>query len=387
MPEEEQSVQRGSVSAVVIPAFEPDERLTDLAASFAACGNAVIVIDDGSGDAYRHIFDRLTLHCIVLHHSKNLGKGAALKTAFRYIDDCMPRVACITTVDADGQHLLTDAEKIAMTAWANPGTLVLGSRAFGGRVPLRSILGNRITCWFFRRISGVTLHDTQTGLRAFDRSLLKTMRKIPGSRYEYEMNVLLRCARGQVPIKEVSIRTVYHDRKNSCSHFHAVKDSFRIYRNLLKFSASSLAGFSADYILFLGLQSVLPAGAETLVLSNVLARICSAALNYGLNNRLVFHNSVSVKKTLPQYAALATGILAANSAILSFLADDLGVPSPAAKLITEITLFCLSYSVQVHFIFRRNGHDQAGESDAVSSQAKRKSGSYASQKARKGLPA
>lgn len=342
-----------ATSAVVIPAYQPDENLPALAEKFEDSGNLILVVDDGSGETYRHIFDALDSSCIVLRHEHNRGKGAALKTAFAYIEACQPGIGVITTVDADGQHLPADAAHVALAAWMNPGTLTLGCREFDGDIPLRSKLGNKITQIVFHAVSGVRLHDTQTGLRAFDRSLLRQMLAIPGERYEYEMNVLLACSRQHIPMQEVPICTVYHDKQNSCSHFDAVRDSFRIYKNLLKFSASSILSFAADYGLFLALQALLPAGAHTLLLGNVLARVCSAALNYELNSRAVFRDHSPAKQTLPRYAALAAGILAANSVILSVLVHGLHLPAALAKILTELLLFSLSYVVQSRFIFRR----------------------------------
>ena len=73
----------------------------------------------------------------------------------------------------------------------NPSHLVLGARAFVGKVPARSRFGNKVTAGLFHLITGQKVTDTQTGLRAFTTNLIPFMLKIEGQRYEYEMNVLL----------------------------------------------------------------------------------------------------------------------------------------------------------------------------------------------------
>ena len=357
-------------SAAVIPAYQPEATLPALAQALADDGHVVLVVDDGSGAAYASVWQQLPPGCIVLHHAVNRGKGAALKTAFTYIAEALPCVGCIVTVDADGQHLPPDAMHAALAAWTNPGTLVLGSRSFSGDIPLRSRLGNRITRSVFRAVSGLRLQDTQTGLRAFDLSLLDQMRAIPGERYEYETNVLLYCSRNRIPVREIPIATVYLDRKNSCSHFSTLRDSLRIYRNLLRFFLSSAVSFAADYLLFLLLTAVLPAGPGRLLASNILARTASASLNYTLNARSVFHDGRPWQRTLPQYAALAAGILAANSLLLSALAHGLGLPAAAAKLLTELLLFSASYLVQSRWIFRGSGQRGGGTHDACTDAAR-----------------
>ena len=96
--------------------------------------------------------------------SANLGKGAALKSAFRHIfglDDDSTR--CIITLDADGQHSVEDV--LAMARRCECGNMVIGVRSFTGDVPFRSRFGNVLTRWVLRWTSKLNLDDTQSGLR------------------------------------------------------------------------------------------------------------------------------------------------------------------------------------------------------------------------------
>lgn len=123
-------------------------------------------------------------------------------------------------------------------------------------------------------------------------------------------------------------------------------------KTALKFASSSLASFLLDYLLFLlfawGTRSL----AWGLVGSNIAARLVSACFNYSLNKYLVFHGGGQVSQGLPQYVLLAAGILTANSVLLHGL-TALGLAAPLAKLITEMTLFAVSFSVQTLVIFRK----------------------------------
>lgn len=60
---------------VVIPSYEPEERLIKLTAQLVAKDLDVIVVDDGSGEKYLPIFDQLA-GARVLRHAENQGKGA-----------------------------------------------------------------------------------------------------------------------------------------------------------------------------------------------------------------------------------------------------------------------------------------------------------------------
>lgn len=97
-------------------------------------------------------------------------------------------------MDADGQHCVEDAISLCDLADKYPDELILGSRGLKENVPLRSRIGNTVTRAVYRLFTGIKIHDTQRGLRAFSLELIPELLKIPGEHYEYEMNVLLEFA-------------------------------------------------------------------------------------------------------------------------------------------------------------------------------------------------
>ena len=343
-------------TVVLIPAYQPGEPLLPLLKAFAGAGCRIVLVDDGSGSTFREIFKNVPEGTRVLTHEKNLGKGEALKTGLAYIRDHFEKDTVIVTADADGQHRVEDAMKICRAAAACPGALVLGSRTFEGSVPLRSRLGNAMTRIAFRLSAGLRVRDTQTGLRAFHINLLPRMLEIEGSRYEYEMNVLLSFARAGVPILEEEIPTIYID-GNASSHFDTVRDSFRVFREILRFSASSLTGFAVDYLLY----SLLLLLTGSLPLSNVGARMVSASVNYSLNRNFVFRHREGFARSAFSYFLLAAVILFFNTLVLEFLVTHLGAGRMAAKLITELFFFIISWSVQRTFIFKKGNKNNDRE--------------------------
>ncbi|MGX8715550.1 MAG: glycosyltransferase family 2 protein, partial [Lachnospiraceae bacterium] len=248
----------------VIPAYEPDEKLIQLVKQlhirplpeeFSELW--ILIVDDGSSSACSPVFDRLRKEfddCRILVHPVNRGKGAALKTAFAYLLDIAEPDDVVVLMDADGQHKIEDAMRVALRCAEDRGTagasgdsghwgvsavsggnvfsLYTGSRHFSGRIPLKSRLGNKITRKVFKLVSGIGMEDTQTGLRAFQAGLLEQLIRIPGDRYEYEMNMLMQLGRDRVPIIEVPIETIY-EKSNPTSHFNPLKDSLKIYREIV----------------------------------------------------------------------------------------------------------------------------------------------------------
>lgn len=301
------------MSVVIIPAYKPDETLINIANRLWRYGCRIVVVDDGSGKEYQTVFESISDICVILRHSENKGKGAAIKTALAYIKEEFWDMNLIGVMDCDGQHLPEDMVKLLEFAGTHRKAMVLGVREVGKHMPLKSRLGNRITRIVFRIASGVKVTDTQTGLRAFGTDLLDRLLSIEGERYEYEMNVLMALAKAGIPIKEVPTHTIYRDSSNSSSHFRAVQDSVRIYKDILKFTMSSFSSFVLDYLLFSALMLILPHTAALVLAANLLARLISACYNYCMNCRFVFHT---------------------------------------AKLITECTLFLFSWAVQNWMIFR-----------------------------------
>lgn len=332
----------------LIPAYKPETFLLELVHRLKECGISVVLVDDGSGFEYENLFLECNRYAEVLHHNQNSGKGCALKTGLDYICTHFPLDSIIVTVDADGQHRVEDAIAVCSMAEKNPNTLVLGSRKLKGNVPLRSQIGNTVTRFIYRLTTGLSIYDTQTGLRAFSGALIPKLLEVSGERYEYEMNVLLKFAKEQIPMMEYEIETVYLD-NNASSHFNAVKDSVRIYKEILKFSASSLISFFVDYIVY----SLLLLWGCGLTGANVFARMISASVNYTLNRRMVFKSKENLFVSACKYTALAVGVLVGNTAVLHLLVNTCGIHWMLAKIVTEFMFFVLNWMVQRLLVFRK----------------------------------
>ena len=334
----------------LIPAYKPSSDLLNLLKSLSNLGFCIVVVNDGSGLDYEKLFFDCSRYAEVLHHEKNQGKGSALKTGLRYIYKTYRADCIVVTVDADGQHLASDALKIVKLAESSPQSIILGCRKLGKTAPLRSRFGNGITRFVFHCSTGRKVYDTQTGLRAFDGNMIPKMIVIEGERYEYEMNVLLRLAKENTAIIEQEIETIYLD-NNASSHFDAVKDSARIYKEILKFSAASFVGFLTDYAAY----SLLLLFGCGLTLSNVIARILSASVNFTLNRKIVFKSDVNLLQAALKYIILALCILAGNTLVLNLLVNELNINRMLAKLITELLFFMISWIVQRTVVFKHKG--------------------------------
>ena len=72
---------------ILIPAYEPDNKLISLVNELSNENINILIVDDGSGLSYKNIFDKCKEYADVISYKTNKGKGYALKTGLKYIKD------------------------------------------------------------------------------------------------------------------------------------------------------------------------------------------------------------------------------------------------------------------------------------------------------------
>lgn len=344
---------------VIIPSYEPDEKLTKLLSDLRREGfTRLVVVDDGSGGAYEKYFRaaKEEFHCDVLYHSVNQGKGRALKTAFDFVLRKYPEAVGCLTADSDGQHTPDCIAACGQALLQNPGALIMGCRCFDREdVPARSEFGNKCTRIVMKYLAGVSVSDTQTGLRGIPADFMKKLLSVKGERFEFETNMLMETRTENIPIVEVPIRTIYIE-ENKSSHFHPIRDSIRIYRIFGSFLFSSLSSSVVDLALFSLFCYVLKDrqwGSITYITAaTVLARLLSAFYNYFLNHRMVFQSRHSMKDTIWKYALLAAVQMACSAFLVNILYPFFGGAEVLVKIPVDVLLFFASFVIQRELVYR-----------------------------------
>jgi putative flippase GtrA len=330
---------------VLIPAYKPDERLVTLAGELISMNIRLFVVDDGSGSEFSNIFNSLRSSGVdVFVHDINRGKGAALKTGIGNLKD-NKEIKGIITADADGQHTSADIKAAIDMQRTHPDALVIGVRKFGGKVPLRSRIGNTITRGVFHYITGNKVSDTQTGLRGLPSNLFDRLCELEGERYEFEMNMLLKAGDWGADIIELPIRTVYID-NNKSSHFDSIKDSWRIYKQIVIYCASSIFSYLVDYGLYILLGII---GFKYLAYRYIIARVSSGIVNYLINRHMVFKQGSS--SSAVKYFMLAILLTIIGSYAISWL-QKAGIGGLIAKPLVDIPLFFIGFYVQKFTVFK-----------------------------------
>ncbi len=343
---------------VIIPSYEPDEKLIRLLEQLHADGFLnLVLVDDGSGEEYQHFFEQAEKEfaCDVLHHEGNKGKGRALKTAFAFVLQKIPDIPGCITADSDGQHSPECILACAEALLEHPDALIMGCRCFAQEnVPVRSELGNKCTRVVMKYLTGVSVSDTQTGLRGIPTSFMKELLEVKGERFEFETNMLMETKVGKIPIVEVPIQTIYIE-DNKTSHFNPIKDSIRIYMIFGKFLFSSLSSSVVDlafFSLFCHFFRGRQWGSITYIMvATVLARILSATYNYSVNYKVVFKSRGSLLTTLSRYVLLAVLQMSCSALLVNMLYPLLGGAEVLVKIPVDVLLFFLSFIIQREFVY------------------------------------
>ncbi len=344
---------------IIIPSYEPDEKLLGLIDELNRSRlSPIIVVDDGSdGERFGDLFNEAAQKgAVVLRHAVNMGKGRALKTAFNYCLNTYTELTGVVTADSDGQHGPEDIKKCMDALGADPQALVLGVRNFDqADVPARSVFGNKTTRRVMKILLGLSISDTQTGLRGIGTEFMKYLLTEDGERYEFETNMLIATRDLGIQIKEVPIKTIYLD-ENKSSHFNPIVDSMRIYAIFVKFLFSSLSSSVVDMVMFSIFCAIfrnVPVAIGYIMLATIMARVISAIYNFLINYKIVFKGKGSKTKAAIKYFVLAICIMLLSGCLVTFGHGIFsGVPEIVVKVPVDCLLFLLSFVVQREVVYK-----------------------------------
>ena len=322
----------------LIPAYQPEEKLPTLAEELTALGFTTVVIDDGSGKDYDDIFRSTKKSAVVLRYEPNRGKGEALRHGLRYIKEHFEAPYSVVTADSDGQHRTQDIIKVSGIAAENPDSLVIGKRLLDKSSPIKSRIGNGLTRGFYHLFTGRKIYETQTGLRAFSDRQIERFLKLPGHRYEYEIDMML--VASDIDIIETEIKTVYFN-NNANTHFRPIEDTISLNKEFFRYKIPSVISAAFDYLLFV-LFYIL---SGVLLVSNVKARILSMVLKYLLNRTVFF----AEKATAVRYLITSVIIIVLDTVALWGL-NAIGVNVYVAKLLSGVLMIGVSILIRKIFM-------------------------------------
>lgn len=189
-------------TVAIIPAYNEEAHIAQVIAETMQFVQHVLVVDDGSRDLTQKRAE--AAGAIVLHHAVNMGKGIALKTGFEAAQQLNPDV--IITIDGDGQH---DPKEIPRFIGAMKyADIIIGERQLNRDMPLVFKIGNFVLHKAFLLLFGASIHDTQSGYRAFKRDIYGKIRW-DSNGYSVETEMLIKAIKNGLVCREIPVKTVY----------------------------------------------------------------------------------------------------------------------------------------------------------------------------------
>jgi glycosyltransferase involved in cell wall biosynthesis len=210
--------------AIVIPVYNHEATVAGVVRQCLELGYPVFVVDDGSTDStYEKIQDISGV--VILRHSQNRGKGAALLTGF---SEAAKSVDWAVTLDADGQHRPADIPRLLTAVPEGKRPIVLGRREGmqAEHVPWASRFGRKFSNFWVRASGGPAVSDTQSGMRLYP--LPETLNlPVRARRFQFEVEVLVKAGWYGITVQEAPIHVSYAPKNERISHYRGFVDFMR----------------------------------------------------------------------------------------------------------------------------------------------------------------
>jgi glycosyltransferase involved in cell wall biosynthesis len=211
----------------ICPAYNESGRIGPLLDKLIPMVDQVCVVDDGSTDnTFEEASER---EVIILQHSINRGKGAAIRTGIDYF--LKSDLDVILFIDADGQHSPLDIKKFRKKIINSDAEVFIASR-FGSEnwvenMPFMRKISNllsRFGIWVL--YNGLIIEDPQNGYRAYRRKAISNI-ECNTTGYEAETEILIDAYLKGFEFDTVYIDSIYDGHEHS-SKFSLLMDTWKI---------------------------------------------------------------------------------------------------------------------------------------------------------------
>ncbi len=345
-----------------MPVQNPDELFVDYVRELVGSGlNKIIVIDDGSSEAYSPIIQDIAgiPECDLIRKDDPCGIAWAVKDGFEYYLDRHydETYDGVVYIEGRGRYAWADVDNVAKAVSENPSSLILGEREFDKDVENNKKIGNRVTIMIFDFLYGIRTKDPQTGLRGFPNRIIPNILQIEGVDYQYMLNMMIQGKKHGIPIVSLRNEQISTNRQVFTKPYPKKNAGF-IYKDLMmhfiKYIISALVSFGLDIALFQIFVGILqPHHSAYILMSTIFARAISSVWTFLFNRKVVFHSDDNLVKSLVKFYGLVAIQMFASGGLVTIIFNAIRIiPEAVIKVIVDFSIFLISYKVEKQFIFK-----------------------------------
>ncbi|MBK5107816.1 MAG: glycosyltransferase family 2 protein [Anaerolineales bacterium] len=220
--------------SVIIPVYNEKSTIEEILRRVKAeeIATEILVIDDGSIDGTREILENLDQdsQLRVIHHDRNRGKGAAVRTGFQNAEG-----EVFLIQDADLEYDPRDYPSMIQPIEEGIADVVYGSRFLGG--PRRTVMfwhmvANKMLTFMTNLLYNTILSDMETGYKVFKREIVDGMH-IHANSFDFEPEFTAKILKKKVRVYEVPIS--FNPRDYDEGKKIGMRDAFQAVWTLFKY--------------------------------------------------------------------------------------------------------------------------------------------------------
>ena len=191
---------------VCIPTFNEEKPIADVIKKSLKYVDQVIVCDDGSSDLTAE--KAKIAGAVVIKHEKNMGKGHAMKSLFKYAKDVNADI--IVTIDGDGQFLPEQIETLLKPILENSYDVVIGNRfSDDEEMPSYRKIGNKMLDRITKLAADLPFSDTQSGFRSYSKKAIQSI-DFSTNGFGVDSEILIDAADKGLKITETDVTVLYN---------------------------------------------------------------------------------------------------------------------------------------------------------------------------------
>lgn len=329
-----------SEMVILMPVYNPDERIVNYVKKLKENNYQVVLINDGSKSEYHSLFEKMVHDCKIISYPFFKGKGYAIKEGIHYIKEHLQDKKGIIILE--NEYDVMHINHIRTLINKNSQKMCVVHHK-----------GKRFLTKLFSMIYNKEFIDVDSELFAFSMNYIDQMMAVDENCYEVQS--LIQSVQNNQEIEEIQL-------ENKQEPFHlknkTIQIMYVIFLHLIRFISSSIISSVIDVLLAWILLDILKLWMTSdfwrIALSSLIARILSTIVNYVINKKYVFKGKNNSKQTAIRFLIL-TIVITILSTLFVYAASSLHIMSEKlAKPVGDLLLFLLSYSAQTKWVFKSN---------------------------------